>query len=767
MSILKLSQGSMKLPVITKNTSMPQPARIKAALGIALSALALLAAIPGISGAAELEEISRAIKSRGARWTAGENSMTRLPAAARRKRLGSLSFSGALPLETASEQTSTTQDPVTGSAPATLDWRANNGNFVTPVRDQGACGSCWAFAAAAAMESRYLITSNRPGHDLNLSEQVLVSCSSAGNCNGGYISYASDYLRDTGLPLEPCYPYLAANGTCATACGNWQAAGYRISGWRYVTTSTPTVSALKTALTTYGPLVTTMVVYSDFYAYNSGIYSRTSTTREGGHAVLLVGYDDTNQCFIVKNSWGTGWGESGFFRIAYTELDTETGFGLFTIAYDAAYAVDSTPPVGSVQINGGASVTGATSVSLMLSATDANGVATMCASNISSCSAWEAYATGKSWALPSGDGEKTVYVWFRDTAGNSSTTPCSDTIILDNSPPAFNLSTLADGITTSGQVMNVAGTVTDLTGVQGFWINGSAVPVATADGAFSHPVVFSLGSNSLTATARDHAGNVTSASRHVIFDPGVPALTIQSPADLSRTRNSFCLISGSTAQSAAVWISVNGGSPHAASLDGTAFSATANLNPGLNTLIVTATSLEGKKNSIKRTLFRNTVLPDLSVSEPGQDINTSEATITIRGSASASTPVHVTIVTGAKSYTPVLAGGRFEQVVSLPDPGIYPITVKAADDSGNESSVRRHVIRVVSPDGDINGDGKVNVRDVIIALRACIGLVPTTATLLSHGDVAPLINGAPSPDLRMTAADALVLLRRAIGLISW
>jgi hypothetical protein len=247
----------------------------------------------------------------------------------------------------------------------------------------------------------------------------------------------------------------------------------------------------------------------------------------------------------------------------------------------------------------------------------------------------------------------------------------------------------------------------------------------------------------------------------------VPALSIHSPADLSRTRNSFCLISGSAAQSAAVWISINGGSPQAASLDGTAFSATANLNPGLNTLVVTATSLEGKKNSIKRSLYRNTVLPDLSVSVPGQDINTSEATITIRGSASASTPVHVTIVTGAKSYAPVLAGGQFEQVVSLPDTGIYPITVKAADDSGNESFVRRHVIRVVSPDGDINGDGKVNVRDVIIALRASIGLVPTTATLLSHGDVAPLINGAPSPDLRMTAADALVLLRRAVGLISW
>jgi hypothetical protein len=757
----------MKLSTITKNTSLLQPDRIKAVLGIALPALCLLTAIPAISGAVELEDISRAIQSRGARWTAGENSMTRLPAAARRKRLGNLSFSGALPLETAAGQTSTAQDPVTGSSPATLDWRANNGNFVTPVRDQGACGSCWAFATAAAMESRYLISSNRPGLDLNLSEQVLVSCSGAGNCNGGYISYASDYLRNTGLPLEPCYPYLAANGTCATACANWQAAGYRISGWRYVTTSTATVSALKTALTTYGPLVTTMVVYSDFYAYNSGVYSRTATTREGGHAVLLVGYDDTNQCFIVKNSWGTGWGESGFFRIAYTELDTETGFGLFTIAFDAASAVDSTPPAGSVLINSGASVSSSTSVSLRLSATDANGVSAMCTSNTSSCSSWEAFSTGKSWALPIGDGEKTVYAWFRDTAGNSSPTPCSDTIILDTSPPVLYLSTLANGITTSAQVLNIAGTVTDLAGVQSFSINGTAVPVATTDGAFSHPVVLSPGSNSLYAIARDQAGTTTSAGRSVTFDPETPYLSLHSPADLNRTRDSFCLIRGSAEENAAVGISVNGGSPQAASLDGTAFTATVNLNPGLNTLVVTATSLRGKKNSIKRTLFRNALLPDLSVAEPAQDIKTSESTITIKGSASYSSPINVTIGVGSQFYSPVLSGGLFEQVVPLPAPGIYPIAVTAADASGSESSVLRHVIRVVPPDGDMNGDGKVNVRDVIIALQASIGIVPTTATLLSHGDVAPLINGVPSPDLKMTTADALVLLHRTVGLVSW
>jgi len=81
-----------------------------------------------------------------------------------------------------------------------------------------------------------------------------------------------------------------------------------------------TINDIKTALATYGPLTTTFTVYSDFFSYRSGVYTYTSGTYQGGHAVLIVGYDDPGQYFIVKNSWGTGWGEAGFFRIAYSEV---------------------------------------------------------------------------------------------------------------------------------------------------------------------------------------------------------------------------------------------------------------------------------------------------------------------------------------------------------------------------------------------------------------------------------------------------------------
>jgi C1A family cysteine protease len=323
--------------------------------------LSIIFSVSSLAVASELAQIQANIKSFGAKWAAGETSISKLPPAERKKRLGLLLPSTYQTVKApALEESLVSTQAVT--LPSSLDWRNNGGNYVTPVRDQDYCGSCWAFATAGALESATLRAAGTPGVDLNLAEQILVSCSGAGDCDGGYISDASDYIQDTGLPYEACYPYTHTNGYCGNACSSWQLSTYKISSWRWITITSTTALALKTALNTYGPLVTTMKVYTDFYSYkykidSSNIYSYTSGDYEGNHAVLMVGYNDAEQYFIVKNSWGTGWGISGYLKIAYSEIDSVVAFGDWTIAYTATPQSPSTLTVTPSSIARGSSVT--------------------------------------------------------------------------------------------------------------------------------------------------------------------------------------------------------------------------------------------------------------------------------------------------------------------------------------------------------------------------------------------------------------------------
>ena len=313
-------------------------------IGLSLLLATLLTLSVSVALAGEVAQVRAAIAAKQAQWQAGETSMTRLSPAERKARLGLIKTV----LAAGADVTVMADFPVVG-APPSLDWRDNGGNFVTPVRNQGGCGSCWAFATTAALESSVLRAANTPGVDLNLSEQVLISCgtsggSDAGSCAGGVIQYASDYIRDTGLPLESCYPYTGGDGSCGSACGTYDTATYTITGWADVTGTSPTVSAIRDALVSYGPLVTTMDVYEDFYSYSGGVYTYTTGSLEGGHAVLIVGYSDAGQYFIVKNSWGAGWGESGYFKIAYSELGTTVNFGDYTLRYTGSACSYSISP---------------------------------------------------------------------------------------------------------------------------------------------------------------------------------------------------------------------------------------------------------------------------------------------------------------------------------------------------------------------------------------------------------------------------------------
>ncbi len=370
----------------------------------------------------ELATVQERIQSSGARWQAAETSISQLPAEQRRMRLGLVKGSSSIPAGApAPAATAATKAPAT--PPATLDYNVpapgNTYGYVTPIRDQGNCGSCWAFGTTATLESQYLMSTNGAGQPtLNLSEQILLSCSNAGTCYGGFHDQASNYILSTGLPPYSCYPYteLNWNGGPDTPCANaacpfWQSQTDSIKGWEYVSPQTATTaanattlaSALESYLDTYGPLVTTMYVYTDLFYYSGGIYSFTGpgiknvngqqfqNVIEGGHVIEIVGYNHAAQYFIVKNSWGTGWGTTdpnvgtqtpptvttrGFFLIAYSQLaqmtQAQTGdiyggpeFGWYSIAY-TGYSQGPcnnsiSPSSASVAYSGGNAAVGVTS----------------------------------------------------------------------------------------------------------------------------------------------------------------------------------------------------------------------------------------------------------------------------------------------------------------------------------------------------------------------------------------------------------------------
>jgi inhibitor of cysteine peptidase len=208
--------------------------------------------------------------------------------------------------------------------PAALDWR--DSGIVTPVRDQGGCGSCWAFGTVGVMESALWKSGTA---NVNLSEQFLVSCNQSGwSCSGGLTAhkYHFDTLgrnqTEIGAVLESAKPYTASNGTCTTALSH----PYRLSGWQFIVPSEfamPTVDQIKAAIQTYGPITAGVCAGSGWDTYTGGIFStEESASACGGstnHQIVLVGWNDNggNGYWILRNSWGSGWGESGYMRIAY------------------------------------------------------------------------------------------------------------------------------------------------------------------------------------------------------------------------------------------------------------------------------------------------------------------------------------------------------------------------------------------------------------------------------------------------------------------
>jgi uncharacterized repeat protein (TIGR02543 family) len=283
----------------------------------------------GVSYPADIYEINQAIQAVGAKWVAKETPLSHLTPEEMKK------WTGAVEPETDTVLHADKFSPVPMTLPSAVDWAS--AGFVTPVRNQNPCGSCWAFSTVAALEAMALITANKPGTDLDLSEQIVLSCSVAGDClSGGSADKAADFLKNTGTSVEECYPYTGTSGSCSQACANWQNGTFKIGGWSFVVSgNNANANTIKNAIYTNGPVVAWYQVYQDFLSYSSGVYSHTWGSHVSDHFVLIVGWDDTKGAFHVKNSWGTGWGENGYFWISYNELNGTgvTEFGRWVYAF--------------------------------------------------------------------------------------------------------------------------------------------------------------------------------------------------------------------------------------------------------------------------------------------------------------------------------------------------------------------------------------------------------------------------------------------------
>lgn len=183
------------------------------------------------------------------------------------------------------------------AVPNDVDWVSQG--KVSPIKNQGACGSCWAFSATGVMESWSLFN----GKAVSLSEQQLVDCSrSYGNqgCNGGWPSSALNYVKDKGITSESDYPYKAHTNSCVKNGGDFHIAGY---------SSYSGCTNLANALASHPVSVT--VDARNWPHYASGVFTNCGSQID--HAVLAVGM--TSSYWKIKNSWGTSWGESGYIRI--------------------------------------------------------------------------------------------------------------------------------------------------------------------------------------------------------------------------------------------------------------------------------------------------------------------------------------------------------------------------------------------------------------------------------------------------------------------
>jgi cathepsin L len=214
--------------------------------------------------------------------------------------------------------------------PGTVDWR--NKGFVTSVKDQGQCGSCYAFSSTGSLEGQHF---KKTGKLVSLSEQNIVDCSwwyGNNGCGGGFLESSFEYVRDNrGIATEKSYPYTGYELNCHY---DLAVEGAECSG--YYSVASGNELALKYAVASAGPISACIYASNSFHQYSGGVFYGYDCPNSGtNHCILIVGYGNDNgkDYWLVKNSWGTGWGINGYIKMSRNQGNN------CQIATDANYPI--------------------------------------------------------------------------------------------------------------------------------------------------------------------------------------------------------------------------------------------------------------------------------------------------------------------------------------------------------------------------------------------------------------------------------------------
>lgn len=274
--------------------------------------------------ATQLARIRQMIAKNGYRWTAAPNPLVAIPWEEFQNRLGYRTSPEPRPGRKVNLAPGSPESPwKEGELPGRWDWREHHGS--TPPRDQGNCGSCWAFAGVGALEGCALVQ----GRDsFDLSEQQMLACNTHGyGCGGGEMEGCYELFVSPGAVGEEAMPYLPSGGVPCRQGEEDVKAG--IERWFDVDES---VESIKAAVYTYGPVAVGMAVTDDFKGYSGGCYENPHAVQVN-HGVVILGWDDglCEGSWLCKNSWNTTWGDGGFFWIRYGHA--RIGVGAAALVY--------------------------------------------------------------------------------------------------------------------------------------------------------------------------------------------------------------------------------------------------------------------------------------------------------------------------------------------------------------------------------------------------------------------------------------------------